>query len=85
MDIEMNKGYLVLNSGDYLDEVAPIDHTNDFSTAALMKNQGPNLTSDYLSQLSVEKMLEEIIVKAGLIDLERIVRTMKEACQLSKQ
>lgn len=65
---------------DYLDEVAPIDHTNDFSTAALMKNQGPNLTSEYLATLSVDKMLEEIIKKAGLIDFERIVRIMKEAC-----
>lgn len=60
--------------------MAPLDQTNDFSTAALMKNKGPNLTSDYLSTLSVEQMILEIVSKAGLIDYERVFRILKEAC-----
>lgn len=39
---------------DYLDNLAPIDQTMDYSTAALMKNKGPNLTTEYLATLPVE-------------------------------
>lgn len=50
-----------------------------------MKNKGPNLTLEHLAGLSVSKMLEEILKKAGLIDYERLVRILQSACKLGKK
>lgn len=51
-----------------------------------MKNSGPNLTMDHLAALNdVNKIIEEILKKAGLIDFERLYRFLSAACKLSKQ
>jgi len=65
--------------------LAPFDNTEDFSTASILKNKGQNLTVEILAGMSPIKMLETILRKAGIIDLERLVRLMLSACKLSKQ
>ena len=65
--------------------LAPFDNTEDYSTASLMKNKGPNLTVEILASLTVEQMVEEILRKAGLLDYKRLVRILKNACYIAKK
>lgn len=39
---------------EYQDLLAPFDNTEDFSTASILKNKGPNLTLENLSLLTIE-------------------------------
>ncbi|CDW74584.1 dna-directed rna polymerase iii subunit rpc5-like [Stylonychia lemnae] len=73
----------LISSHEFQDLLAPFDKTEDFSTASILKNKGSNLTIEVLAQLSPIKMLELIMKKAGIIDLERLVRIMLAACKLA--
>jgi hypothetical protein len=42
--IDVDKNWKVLNKTEFMDIFAPFDHTEDFSTASLMKNKGTSLT-----------------------------------------
>jgi hypothetical protein len=70
---------------EYQDLLAPFDNTEDYSTASLMKNKGPNLTLESLAILSVDQMVRELLKKASLIDYKRLVRLLKGACDLGKK
>lgn len=85
-DIDMSNGLLwrVASKNEYQDLLAPFDTSEDYSTASMLKNKGPNLTMEMLAGLSVEDIVIEIIKKAGIIDYERLVRLMKSACHLAK-
>lgn len=85
-DIDMNNGLLwkVASKNEYSDLLAPFDKSEDYSTASMLKNKGPNLTIEMLAGLSVEEIVIEIIKKAGIIDYERLIRLMKSACHLAK-
>ena len=65
--------------------IAPYDDTEDYSTASLLKNSGPNLTMEYLAKLSIDEMIQEILRKAGFIDYERLVRILRSACNVAKK
>jgi hypothetical protein len=75
----------VASRQEYQDKLAPFDVAEDFSTASLMKNKGPNLTMEGLGALPVEQMVREVLKKASIVDYERLVRIVKGACDLSKQ
>lgn len=64
--------------------LAPFDISEDYSTASMLKNKGPNLTMEKLAGMSIEQSVIEIIKKAGVIDYERLVRLMKSACSIAK-
>ena len=65
--------------------LAPFDKNEDYSTASMLKNKGPNLTIELLAALSSPgEIVAEILRKAGIIDYERLVRLMKSACRLGK-
>ncbi len=75
----------VASRNEYQDQLAPFDTDEDYSTASMLKNKGPNLTVEKLAALTgVEEIVTEIIKKAGVIDYERLVRLMKSACHLGK-
>lgn len=73
------------SKGEYQDLLAPFDNTEDYSTASLMKNKGPNLTLEFLAPLTVDQMVRELLKKGSLIDYERLVRILKGACDLGKK
>lgn len=64
--------------------MAPLDNEEDFSTSSLLKNKGSNLTQEYLASLSVTQMLETLLKKVGIIELERLAKVMVSVCKLSK-
>lgn len=74
----------ILDKHDYLNQLAPLDMTEDFSTASMLKNKGENLNLDKLAEMKPEQMIHQILVKAGIIDYERLVRLMQAACKQSK-
>eukprot|EP00347_Sterkiella_histriomuscorum_P010732 403375132 len=82
-----NKGnnWQIIPKQEFQDLLAPFDNTEDFSTSSLQKNKGPNLTIEFLALLPFQQMLETILRKAGIIDFERLVRILTNACKLSKQ
>ena len=69
---------------EYQDLLAPFDQTEDYSTASQLKNKGPNLTMEVLASLSVEEIIKELLVKASIIDYERLIRLLISACKLGK-
>ena len=69
---------------EFQDLLAPFDTTEDFSTAQLMKNHGPNLTLEMLAALPVQQMVELILKRAGMLEYERLVRVLQTACRASK-
>jgi len=82
---DATQAWSVGSKQEYQDKLAPFDVAEDFSTASLMKNKGPNLTMEGLGALSVEQMVREVLKKASIIDYERLCRIVKGACDLSKQ
>jgi hypothetical protein len=59
--------------------LAPYDQVDDFSTSSLVKELGENLTSERLAQMSIEKMIDAILVKSGIVSYSRALRIIKEA------
>lgn len=74
----------VAAKNEYQDLLAPFDISEDYSTASMLKNKGPNLTMEKLAGMTIEQSVIEIIKKAGVIDYERLVRLMKSACSIAK-
>jgi hypothetical protein len=74
----------VASKNEYQDLLAPFDKTEDYSTASMLKNKGPNLTMEMLAALSVEQIVQEILKKASIVDYERLVRLLKSASSIAK-
>lgn len=52
---------------------------DDFSTSSLLKEKGDNLTSERLSKLSLEEMVNTLLAKAGVVSFTRVMRVMQDA------
>ena len=83
--VDASQLWSVSSNQEYQDQLAPFDVAEDYSTASLMKNKGPNLSMEKLSALSVDQIVREILIKASIIDYERLIRLLKSACDLSKK
>jgi hypothetical protein len=59
--------------------LAPTYKVNDFSTESLLRNTGNNLTGEVLSQLTITKMIERVLQKAGVIGVDRLLRVLNDA------
>ena len=75
-DALMNKNvqWSLMSNVEFQDLLAPFDLTEDFSSAQLMKNSGPNITLEQLSALQVPQMVDTILKKAGMVEYERLYR-----------
>lgn len=49
--MDADRHWRVLTKSEYVDSFAPFDRTEDYSTASLMRNKGPNLTIEQLATL----------------------------------
>ena len=73
-----------------MEKLAPLTDTfyeNDFSSSSLLKNKGPNLTSEMLFNEfgdNYKGMIQKILQKSQIIDLDALFRILSEACELSK-
>ena len=75
--------YEIVPQDVYLDKLAPMSsdarESQDFSTASLLKFEGPNLTSEILCQecgSDYKKMVMMILQRCQIIDLKTLLRIL---------
>ena len=84
LETRQKLGPTQFNRSKYADMLAPYyDQSQDFSTQALQKNKGSNLTGEKLAKAqSPSEMICMIMAKAGIASFERINRVFCDALAL---
>lgn len=61
-----------LCASSYAELLAPFDTNEDFSTSSIMRDKGESLTTEKLSKLDPDQIIQEILTKAGVVSFTRV-------------
>ena len=64
--------------------LAPFDTNEDFSTNSIMRDKGDSLTTEKLARLDLDQIVEEIVVKAGVVNFSRVYRIVCDVSVVKK-
>jgi hypothetical protein len=81
---EQQSSIKLLSEKAYSEVLAPVYDVNDFSTEYLNRLTGDNLSGAKLASQTSYKMVEMILLKAGIIRLARVMRLVEDGCQVAK-
>jgi hypothetical protein len=73
-----------LDRQSYAEMLAPFDTNEDFSTCSMLRDKGNSLTTEKLVKLMPEQIIEQILIKAGVVNFARVFTILRDICALKK-